>query len=38
MTDKVKKILLGLAALTALALGGSALAGAASGGKDTATQ
>jgi hypothetical protein len=38
VTDKVKKILLGLAALTALALGGSALAGAASGGKDTATQ
>jgi len=32
MTDKIKNILLVVASLTALALGGSALAGAASGG------
>lgn len=38
VTDKVKKILIGLAALAALALGGSALAGAASQGKDTPAQ
>ena len=31
MNDKVKNILLGISALTALALGGSAIAGAASG-------
>ena len=36
MTDKIRKILMGVAALAALALGGAALAGAASGGKDTA--
>jgi uncharacterized membrane protein YkoI len=38
MTDKVKKVLMGIAALAALALGGSAIAGAVSGGDDTATQ
>jgi uncharacterized membrane protein YkoI len=39
MTDKIRKILLGLTALAALALGGAALAGAApSGGKDKAVQ
>jgi uncharacterized membrane protein YkoI len=32
VTDKVKKILMGLAALAALALGGAAIAGAANGG------
>lgn len=36
MIDKLKKILLGVAALAALGFGGSALAGAASGGNDNA--
>jgi uncharacterized membrane protein YkoI len=35
VTDRLKKLLLGMAALAALALGGSALAGATSGGKAT---
>ena len=36
--DKFMKLLLGLAALAALAMGGSALAGATSGGNDNAAQ
>jgi uncharacterized membrane protein YkoI len=36
--DRLKKILLGLAALAALALGGAAIAGATSGGNDNAVQ
>jgi uncharacterized membrane protein YkoI len=36
--NRLKKVLLGLAALAALAMGGSALAGATSGGNDTAAQ
>jgi hypothetical protein len=35
MKDKLKKIVLGVAALAALALGGSAIAGATSGGDDS---
>ena len=38
MTDRVKKIMMGLAALAALGVGASAVAGAASGGKDTAKE
>jgi uncharacterized membrane protein YkoI len=38
MTAKIKKILLAVAALAALALGGAALADATSGGNDSATQ
>ena len=38
MTDKLKKVVMGVAALAALALGGAALAGATSGGKDDAQQ
>jgi uncharacterized membrane protein YkoI len=36
--DRLKKILLGIAALAALALGGAAIAGATSGGNDNAAQ
>ena len=36
--DSLKKILLGLAALAALVLGGAAIAGATSGGSDNAAQ
>src|ERR1700712_3614174 len=35
MTNRLKKVLITVAALAALALGGAALAGAASGGTDT---
>jgi uncharacterized membrane protein YkoI len=38
MTNTLKKVFLTIAALAALALGGSAIAGATSGGPDTATQ
>jgi uncharacterized membrane protein YkoI len=38
MTDKIKKVLMGAAALAALALGGSAIAGAVSGGDGASTQ
>ena len=37
MNDKVKNVLLGISALTALALGGSAIAGAASGNGSNTT-
>ena len=36
MANKLKKVLITVAALAALALGGAALAGASSGGSDTA--
>lgn len=37
MSDKIKRMLAGLAALAALALGGAAIAGATSGGDDQGT-
>jgi uncharacterized membrane protein YkoI len=38
MSNKVKKVIIGIAALAALALGGAAIAGAAGGGDDDGSE